>query len=180
VSRWNHLLGIITGRGLDTRDRAGRIFAVLLGTSIILITCAAMFDGLRAPKGLTDPALTLLLGVLTLLVGLVSGYLARVHDNPPGDNRAPVGTIMTAALGTSMVIITSVVLWDAIAHPESRISANTVSLLTAILGGGIGATASYLGLPRVEMPRPAPGTVYPPPVPEKEIEPPPPATPPEP
>jgi hypothetical protein len=148
VTRWNTFLEVFTGRGLDPRDRAGRILAVLLGIAINLITLAAMIDALGAPNGLTDGTLTLLIGVLTLLVGTVSGYLARTHHNPSPDNRAPVGTILTVSLGTTMVIITTSVVLLAIFDPVNRINANTVSLLTAVLGGGIGATASYLGLPR--------------------------------
>lgn len=148
MSRWNTFLEITTGRGLETRDRAGRVFAMLLGTAIILITCGTMADALSSPTGLTDASLTLLLGVLTLLVGTVSGYLARIQHTS-GDSRAPVGTILTVALGTVMVLITGTVLWNALTDPRSRISANTVSLLTALLGGGIGAAASYLGLPKI-------------------------------
>lgn len=122
---------------------------MLLSTAIILVTAAALLDGLTAPNGLTDAALTLLLGVLTLLVGTVSGYLARVQHADTPDHRAPVGTMLTICLGIVMVIITAVVLWDAIFNPRSRISANTVSLLTAVLGGGIGSAAAYLGLPQI-------------------------------
>lgn len=149
MSGRDRFLEITTGKGLEPRHRAGRILSVLLGTAIVLITVAAMVDGLRSPLGLTDAALTLLIGVLTLLVGTVSGYLARVQDAPDLDNRSPVGTILTMALGATMVIITAAVLFDVVVSDQARITANVVSLLTAVLGGGIGATASYLGLPRV-------------------------------
>lgn len=156
MSRWHTFLEITTGRGMHTRDRAGRILAVLLGFAIILITFATMIDSLNAPGGLSNAGLTLLLGVLTLLVGTVSGFLARVQDSHGYDTRAAVGTILTGTLGVTMIVISAATLYEAFIQPDSRINANVVSLLTAVIGGGIGATSAYLGIPRATQPEPLP------------------------
>lgn len=146
---WHRLLDVAVGRGLGPRDQAARILAALLGTAVILMVVAAMANGIRASEGLSDGISQLLIGVLTLLVGTVSGYLARRQDQAEDDtNRAPVGTILTAALGTTMVMITGFSAWDAIFAPDPGVSSNMATLQSAVLGGGIGAASAYLGLPR--------------------------------
>lgn len=147
----------VFGHNLAPRDQAGRMLGVFIGIATIFLVSSAMIGAMRHRTGLGEEATQLLLGVLSLLVGTVSGYLARRQDRGLEDDaRTPVGVLLTFALGLSLVIITGVSLWDAIFSPTPAMSTNLGALLSAVLGGSIGAAAAYLGLPGHQDPLPPP------------------------
>lgn len=131
-----------------TRHRAAQILVTLFGAGFILIVIAVGLDAIRNPEGLTETANELLLAVVSLIIGAVSGYLSRrVGDDPDDEIKSYVGLALATILGIIIAIFGIGMLANAIWNlPGAILQTNALNLLTVVLGGSVGALSAYLGL----------------------------------
>lgn len=130
-----------------TRHRAAQVLVVLFGVGFIAITAAIGINSYRNEEGLSETGNQLLLAVVSLIIGAVSGYLSRKVDEDPEDEiKSFVGTALAIVLGIVIVIAGVGLLWASFTRSDSILQANSLNLLTVILGGTVGALAAYLGL----------------------------------
>lgn len=132
-----------------TRHRAAQVLVSLFGVGFVLIVISVGVQAIRRSEGLSETANELLLAVTSLIIGAVSGYLARrVGDDPEDEIKSYVGFALTSILGIIILIFGIGFIWSAIFLDAERdiLQANALNLLTVVLGGSIGALSAYLGL----------------------------------
>lgn len=87
-------------------------------------------------------------------------------DDPSLHGRDRVAAILAITVGTSILVFTIAVLWDALFHgAQAGLSENATQVLTGAFSGIIGALAVYLGARLARGPDEPPPPPPPPPPP---------------
>jgi hypothetical protein len=128
-----------------SRPKAALVLAVLFCVGFLLVLLSVLVTGYRTPSGIGENGTELLLATISLLGGLVGGFLARARVESHADD-SRVGVILAWTLGMFVVFFGGALLIDALQSPLPGISGNTVNLLTVALGSSLGALGAYLGI----------------------------------
>ena len=125
-----------------TRGRAANMLTFLTGLALVILVISIMVANIRTgSEGVGEQATQLMLGITTLLVGAVSGFLARKTLDDP------VGWMLTVTLGVIVLTLCGFVLIDAVFSSGPGLSDNMSNVLASLFGGVVGAVVAYLSPP---------------------------------